>query len=123
MHPRRIIPGQKVHASVLFANAYKPRAILGEGFDIPVVHAKSADTELNQEIWDTGMFDNSAAKELVTYLGSQQGVAPMYLDRLLFMLRFSEFHFFDHPFFPFNTLPSRRRKGLCQAGPWLVGNF
>lgn len=93
MHPRRIIPGQKVHASILFANAYKPRATLGEGFDIPIIHAKSADAELDQDIWDTGMFDDSAARELVAYLGSQQGVAPIYLDRLLFMLRFSEFPF------------------------------
>ena len=91
LHPRRIIRGQKVHASILFANAYKPRATLGEGFGIPVIQAKSADTELDQEIWDTGMFDDTAAQELVTYLGGQQGVAPIYLDRLLFMLRFSEF--------------------------------
>ena len=39
------------------------------------------------------MFDDTAAQELVAYLGSQQGVAPIYFDRLLFMLRFSEFHF------------------------------
>ncbi|KAF8554212.1 hypothetical protein OG21DRAFT_1522574 [Imleria badia] len=90
LHPRRIIPGQKVHASILFANAYKPRATLGEGFDIPVIHAKSTDKELDQEIWDTGMFDDTAAKELVAYLGGQQGVAPIYLNRLLFMLRFKE---------------------------------
>lgn len=91
MHPRRIIPGQKIHASIIFANAYKPQATLGDGFDIPVIQAKFADTELDQEFWDTGMFDDTAAKELVAYLGSQQGVAPIYLDRLLFMLRFSEF--------------------------------
>ncbi|KAF8554217.1 hypothetical protein OG21DRAFT_1115140 [Imleria badia] len=89
-HPRRIIPGQKVHASILFANAYKPRATLGEGFEIPIIDAKSAGVELDQEIWDTGMFDNTAAKGLVAYLGSQQGVTPIYLDRLLFMLRFRE---------------------------------
>lgn len=90
MHPRHIIPGQKVHASILFSNTYKPRATLGKGFDIPVIQAKLADTELDQEIWDTGMFNDTAAKELIAYLGSQQGVAPIYLDRLLFMLRFSE---------------------------------
>jgi len=90
LQPRRIIPGQKVHASILYANAYKPRATLGEGFDIPTIHTGLEDAELDHQIWETGLFDDTAAQELVTYLGSQQGVAPIYLDRLLFMLRFSK---------------------------------
>lgn len=92
LQPRRIIPGQKVHASILYANAYKPQASLGEGFDIPILHAE-LDTELDNRIWETGLFDDTAAQELVAYLGGQQGVAPIYLDRLLFMLRFSRFLF------------------------------
>lgn len=92
LQPRRIIPGQKVHASILYANAYKPRASLGEGFDIPIVHT-DLDTELDDRIWETGLFDDTAAQELVAYLGGQQGVAPIYLDRLLFMLRFSNVSF------------------------------
>ncbi|KAG8214234.1 hypothetical protein J3R82DRAFT_11042 [Butyriboletus roseoflavus] len=90
LQPRRIIPGQKVHASILFANAYSPQATLGEGFDIPTIHGELEDTELDSQIWETGLFDDTAAQELMTYLGSQQGVAPIYLDRLLFMLRFKE---------------------------------
>ncbi|KAF9227008.1 hypothetical protein BS17DRAFT_441298 [Gyrodon lividus] len=89
-HPRRIIPGQKVHASVLFANAYRPTATLGDGFDIPIAPGRSSDTKLDPSFWETGLFDDTAATELVTYLGGQQGVAPIYLDRLLFMLRFPE---------------------------------
>lgn len=92
LQPRRIIPGQKVHASILYANAYKPQGSLGEGFDIPVVHT-DLDAELDSRLWETGLFDDTAAQELVTYLGGQQGVAPIYLDRLLFMLRFSKVSF------------------------------
>ncbi|KAF8552930.1 hypothetical protein OG21DRAFT_1325093 [Imleria badia] len=90
LQPRRIIPGQKVHASVLYATAYKPQATLGEGFDIPIIHSGLEDTELDSQIWETGLFDDAAALGLVTYLGRQQGIAPIYLDRLLFMLRFKE---------------------------------
>lgn len=89
LQPRRIIPGQKVHASILYANAYNPQATLGEGFDIPIIHAGLEDTELDNRIWEPGLFDDTAAQELIAYLGGQQGVAPIYLDRLLFMLRFS----------------------------------
>ncbi|KAG8214237.1 hypothetical protein J3R82DRAFT_11045 [Butyriboletus roseoflavus] len=90
LQPRRVIPGQKVHASILFANAYRPQATLGEGFDIPTIHGELEDAELHSQIWETGLFDQTAAQELVTYLGDQQGVAPIYLGRLLFMLRFKE---------------------------------
>jgi hypothetical protein len=83
LRPRRIIPGQKVHASILHANVYKPQASLGEGFNI-------LDTEPDNQIWETGLFDDTAAHELVTSLGGQQGVMPIHLDRLLFMQRFSE---------------------------------
>ena len=91
LQPRRIIPGQKVHASVLYANAYKPQARLGEGFDIPIIHSGPEDAELDDQFWEAGLFDNTAAQELLTYLSNPQGVAPIFLDRLLFMLRFSMF--------------------------------
>ena len=90
LQPRRIIPGQKVHASILYANAYKPQATLGEGFEIPTIHSEFEDVKPDDQIWETGLFDDTAAQELVTYLGNQKGVAPIYLDRLLFMLRFSK---------------------------------
>jgi hypothetical protein len=80
---RRIVPGQKVHASILHANVYKPPTSLGVGFDI-------LDTEPDNQIWETGLFDDTAAHELVTSLGGQQGVTPLRLDRLLFMLRFGK---------------------------------
>jgi len=70
LQPRRIIPGQKVHASILYANTYKPRATLGEGFDIPTIHTGLEDAELDHQNWETGLFDDTAAQELVTYLGS-----------------------------------------------------
>ena len=91
LQPRRIIPGQKVHASILYANLYQPHATLGEGFDVPIIHCGLEDLELDKQFWETGFFDESAAKELVNYLSSSQGVAPVYLARLLFMLRFSTF--------------------------------
>lgn len=74
----------------MHANAYKPQATLGEGFDIPITQTEFDDADLGDEIWETGLFDNTAAQELVNSLESQQGVAPVYLDRLLFMLRFSK---------------------------------
>ena len=80
--PRRIIPGQKVHSSILHSNVYQPLASLGEGFNV-------LDTEAGNEIWETGLFDNTAAHELVTSLDGPQGVMPIRLDMLLFMLRFS----------------------------------
>ena len=91
LKPRRIIPGQKIHASVLYANAYKPQATLGEGFEIPIIHTELDDAELDSQYWESVHFDDTAALELVTHLGSRRGVAPIYLDRLLFMLRCSKF--------------------------------
>ena len=90
LQPRRIIPGQKVHASILYANAYKPQAALGEGFDIPTIHSGFKVMELNDQNWETGLFDDTEAQELLSYLGNQRGVAPIYLDRLLFILRFGK---------------------------------
>ena len=89
LRPRRIIPGQKVHASILYANAYKPQATIGEGFEIPT-YLGLEDAELDDQIWETGLFDDTAAQELLTHLSNQQEVEPIYLDRLLFMLRFSK---------------------------------
>ncbi|KAG9309255.1 hypothetical protein JVU11DRAFT_10738 [Chiua virens] len=62
--------------------------MFGDGFDIPIIRAE--DTKLNDQIWETGLFDDTAAQALLGYLSGQQGVAPIYLDRLLFMLRFEE---------------------------------
>ena len=64
--------------------------MLGEGLEIPTIYSGLEDVELDDQIWETELFDDTAAQELVTYLGNQQGVAPIYLDRLLFMLRFSK---------------------------------
>ncbi|KIJ60018.1 hypothetical protein HYDPIDRAFT_190199 [Hydnomerulius pinastri MD-312] len=95
-HPRRIIPGQKVHASVLFANAYRPRATLGPGFDVTAgsevtsARLQSSVDGLPKKLWETRLFDATAAKELVNHLTEHERVAPIYLDRLLFMLRFKE---------------------------------
>ncbi|KAG9309257.1 hypothetical protein JVU11DRAFT_10740 [Chiua virens] len=88
--PRRIIPGQKVHASILYSNAYRPQATLGDGFDMPIILPGLEDTPLDPSIWETELFDNTAARQLLERLGGTQGVAPIYLDRLLFMLRFGE---------------------------------
>ena len=93
LQPRRIIPGQKIHVSILHANAYNPRASPGGGFDIPMVHPEP-DAELGSQIWETGLFDDTAAQQLMTNLGGPQGVAPIFLDRLLFMLRFGTISFF-----------------------------
>ncbi|KAG9309245.1 hypothetical protein JVU11DRAFT_10725 [Chiua virens] len=90
LHPRRIIPGQKVHASVLFATAYMPKATPGEGFDIPIVQAPPDVTELDSKFWETGLFDDGAAQKLMDHLSGEQGVPLIYLTRLLFMLRFEE---------------------------------
>ena len=108
LQPRRIIPGQKVHASVLYANAYKPQARLGEGFDIPIIHSGPEDAELDDQFWEAGLFDNTAAQELLTYLSNPQGVAPIFLDRLLFMLRFSMFFFYV--FDPLDNFPYVQRR-------------
>ena len=112
--PRRIIPGQKVHASVLYANAYRPSATRGEGFEVPIV--RSEVEELDDRLWETGLFDDTAAQELVTYLGNPQGVAPIYLDRLLFMLRFSKFYYVFHPLGNDTTLAFRGGKTMPQEG-------
>lgn len=120
LQPRRIIPGQKVHASVLYANAYKPQATLGEGFDIPIIHPGLEDVELEDQIWETGLFDDTAAQELVAYLGNQQGVAPIYLDRLLFMLRFSKFLFylFDPPGHYMSLFPEEGKQCVRNVPDW-----
>ncbi|KAF8552015.1 hypothetical protein OG21DRAFT_1444214 [Imleria badia] len=114
LQPRRIIPGQKVHASVLYANAYKPQGTLGEGFDMPIIYSALEDTELDNQIWETGLFDETAAQELVTSLGSQQGVASVYFDRLLFMLRFSKFLYLFDPLDDYISCAFRGGKTMRQ---------
>lgn len=119
LQARRIIPGQKVHASILSANAYKPQATLGEGFDIPIIHSGLEQAKLDDKFWETGLFDDTAAKELVKHLGSEQGVAPIYLDRLLFMLRFGKFScLLDPPNHPLRL--QRKENNAC--GTWTIGN-
>ena len=49
------------------------------------------DMELDTRLWDTGLFDPVAARDIGAYLG--EGVAPTYLDRLLFVLRFRKISF------------------------------
>ena len=120
LQPRRIIPGQKVHASVLYANAYKPKATLGEGFDIPIIQSGVDDAELDSQIWETGLFDDTAAQELLKYLGSQQGVAPIYLDRLLFMLRFSKLSHLRRLIQQIHSLRLQRRENNA-SGMYLNG--
>lgn len=92
LQPHHVIPSQKLHASILYVHAYKPQAMLGEGLDIPTIHSRLEDMEPDNQIWQTGLFNGTAAQELATYLGSQQ-VAPKYLNRL-FMLRSSNFPYF-----------------------------
>ena len=84
LEPRRIIPGQQLHGSVLYADAYKPRAMLGEGLDIRTIHTGLEDVEHGDQIWETGLFDFAA------YLSSWQ-VAPESFDKLLLVLRSSTF--------------------------------
>ncbi|KAH7928799.1 hypothetical protein BV22DRAFT_182974 [Leucogyrophana mollusca] len=105
--PRRIIPGQKIHASILYANAYRPSATWGDGFEVTPPQTQSTVTDLPDDRWEKGLFDHTAARVLVGHLSGQQGVAPIYLDRLLFMLRF---------------LPSGRQR-FCQAGAWMEENI
>ena len=113
LQPRRIIPGQKVHASILYANTYKPQASLGEGFCIPIVY-NELDVELDGGPWETGLFEETAAQELMASLGGSNGVEPMYLDALLSMLRTSK------AFLPSNSLDNhgiftyRGGKTMCQ---------
>ncbi|KAF8833616.1 hypothetical protein BDN67DRAFT_985910, partial [Paxillus ammoniavirescens] len=88
--PRRIIPGQKIHASVLFANTYRPKAHLGEGFVFPAGWPSTSGDELDDEKWEKVLFDYTAVRELFGRLQSSQTVPLRYLDRLLFVLRFEE---------------------------------
>ena len=90
LQPRRMIPGQKIHASVLYASAYKPKAVLGEGIDLAAIQSEFDDGTLDNQIWETALFDDTAAQELLASLSSQRVVAPIHLERLLFMLRSSE---------------------------------
>ncbi|KAF8834336.1 hypothetical protein BDN67DRAFT_915156 [Paxillus ammoniavirescens] len=88
--PRRIIPRQKVHAFVLFANTYRPKAVWGEGFVFPVGWPSMRCEELDDTKWETILFDDAAVSRLFKHL--QPGNVPLhYLDRLLFVLTFGEF--------------------------------
>lgn len=87
---RRIIPGQRIHASIIFANKYRPMANLGDGIVFPIeLHALSYD-KLDDVNWEQVSFDPTAVKELFGYFQLQKGAALTSLDRLLFALRFSE---------------------------------
>ncbi|KAF9227032.1 hypothetical protein BS17DRAFT_442811 [Gyrodon lividus] len=88
--PRRIIPGQMIHASVLFANTYRPKANLGDGFVFPAGIPSASCEELDDENWEKVLFDYTSVQELFGYLQSRQGIPLPYLDRLLFVLRFKE---------------------------------
>ena len=94
-----MMPGQKIHVSVLYASAYRPKAVLGEGLDIATLQSGLDDTPLDDQVWETGLFDDTAAQELLAHLSGEH-VAPIHLDRLLFMLRFSK------PLYPFDPLGS-----------------
>lgn len=87
--PRLIMPHQKVHASILYANAYRPRATRGRGFDISMITPE--DTELDKSFWETDLFDDMEAQELVNSLGRQRMSGTACLEKLLFMLRFGKF--------------------------------
>jgi len=92
--------------------------MLGEGFNIPSIHTGLEDAELDHQIWEMGLFDDTAAQELVTYLGSQQGVAPIYLNRLLFRLRFSKVSFtFSVPLIIRLSAPSEEGKQCIRNVP------
>lgn len=88
--PRRIIPGQKIHASVQFANTYIPKATFGNGFGNPLETAGPMPSK-EDDIWEKGAMDQTTYVALFDYLTGRQGVAPFYLHKLLFMLRFGEF--------------------------------
>ncbi|KAF9219900.1 hypothetical protein BS17DRAFT_788626 [Gyrodon lividus] len=94
---RVILPGQKIHASVLFKPAYKPKARFLNN-DIPwpeVMHFDDPESperlsRLDSGVWEKDLFDNSTAsfllKKLVNY--TKEGKENLdYLDQLVFMSR------------------------------------
>ncbi|KAF8124787.1 hypothetical protein EV363DRAFT_1177514 [Boletus edulis] len=86
--PRRIIPGQKIHASVQFANTYIPNATFGNGFGNPLETAGPMPSE--DDIWEKGAIDHMTYVALFNYLTGKQEAASFYLHKLLFLLRFTE---------------------------------
>lgn len=87
--PRRIIPGQKIHASIRFANTYIPKATFGNGFGNPLETAGPMPSK-GDDIWEEGAIDRTIYVALFDYLTGGQGAAPFYLHKLLFLLRFSK---------------------------------
>ncbi|KAG9309081.1 hypothetical protein JVU11DRAFT_10963 [Chiua virens] len=85
--PRRIIPGQKIHASVRFAHTYVPKATFGNGFGIPLETATPT-APREDDIWEDAI-DRTTYIAIFDNLRDKQGTEEYYLHRLLFLQRFS----------------------------------
>ncbi|KIJ59906.1 hypothetical protein HYDPIDRAFT_118022 [Hydnomerulius pinastri MD-312] len=90
--PRHIIPGQKIHASVLIAEMYARRDTLAHEPRVPFPPLRSSIDDLPKNLWELQLFDRTAARELLSTISrpNWEGMLPIQLSWLLFMLRFPE---------------------------------
>ncbi|KAG8215129.1 hypothetical protein J3R82DRAFT_8591 [Butyriboletus roseoflavus] len=91
--PRRILPGQKVHVSVLFKNNYKPYAQFynnPEGWPEPMFWNDATSHQRLQnlsDVWEKDIFDERSVQRLLDDLERGQPNLDA-LDRLAFMASF-----------------------------------
>lgn len=84
--PRSVIPGQKIHPSILSGNVYTPRATLEDGVNVPT-------TRTSGKLWETESMDNGATTSLLALLLVDQQMALQYLEKVLFLLDSSMFYY------------------------------
>lgn len=81
--PRRIVPGQRVHASVWCEDAYRPHATLGGGIEIPIIIDNAPDlTTLSQPL-EPGHSDGTIPAERMMELAWVRRYAAHELEVLL----------------------------------------
>ncbi|KAH0833400.1 hypothetical protein J3R83DRAFT_12506 [Lanmaoa asiatica] len=81
--PRHILPGQKVHTTVLLQMRYMGRNTLV----VRIPSMQCLDTNLDNEIWEPELFSDTVARQLIDKLGKER---ISYSRRLLYMLQFKQ---------------------------------
>lgn len=87
--PRPVIPGQRIHSSILSVDAYKPRANLRGGIDIPT-------TRTSDELWATEPLNEEATTRLLSSLLDDHKTAIEFLEKVLFLLDSGTFRLCRH---------------------------
>jgi hypothetical protein len=122
--PREILPGQKIHASVLFKGNYRAKAKFWKDFDVwpelmywndPVSHERLSKLG---PLWEKDIFDASTVSTLLKDIQVHNMECFDTVDRLAFMASFGE-----HPLSnPGHLLSALQNTGGLRLRNLMAGN-